>query len=1259
MAKVLVVDDVAENRELVAMLMRYAQHEALEAEDGEAALALVRAHHPDLVICDVLMPQMDGYAFVRALRNEPAVAATKVVFYTATFLEKEASVLAAACGVTHVLTKPCDPEEILRVAALALSTPQRPMVQVPAATDFDRDHLRLVSDKLVVKALELEEANHRLAALTELAMQLASEREPTELLDKFCQGVRVLFGARGAILAVRDKYDTGKVHLALAGLTAEERSCLTELPLDLETAEEVLRTRTPLRFQSGAGHAPMRFAVTQVLPEVHSAVVVPVVSLHHGYGWIMLIDKLDQAGFSEDDEHTLAVQAAQTGRIYENGSLYAKVQQQLGLLQAQTAEREQAEALLRLDHAVALALAASDDTLQGLRSVLRTVCESQGWELGRYWRVDANENVLKLEMLWSPQGRLSTHFLERLQKDNVRQPGEGLAGTVWQSGQPLWIPDVHREARVLLETPVDEGLRCANLFPVFDASRIIGVLSFLSQEMREPDARLQAAGKTIANQLGQFLQRREAEAALLASERFARSTLDSLSEHICVLDKDGVIVATNRAWREFAEENGASAHAVSEGANYLEACARADALGTPEAAVFAEHVREVLRGQRNTFSIKYRCDSMTQRRWFLARVSRFSGTGPVRVVVAHEDITQNQQAEERIQRLHRVTTVMSDINALIVRVPNRDELFREACRISIHTGRFKKAWIGLLNPASMHIDVMAQCDDGTAQNYFEAMLQALHAHLQQEDSRMMRLVLHGETIIENDIATSAWMTEREAALATGSRSLAALPLIVSKRTAGVLVLHAGETDFFDAGEMSLLKELANDISFAMDHIAQSDELNRLAYYDGLTGQANAMLFNERLTQMVVAAVEKQTSLALAIIDVERFKSINDSLGRHTGDEVLREVARRIALAATDPTRMARVGADQFAVVFPDAAAEYEIARVLQEFYQSVFGEPLLVGEEVLRLSAKIGIALCPADGDSAETLYLNAEAALKRAKSKSERLFFYDARMAASIAEKLALETRLREALALSRFVLYYQPKVDTVTRRIEGVEALIRWQDPELGLVPPVRFIPLLEETGLISEVGAWALERAVLDRIQWTSLGLAAPRIAVNVSAVQLRKPDFVATVELALRLGGQDPGIDLEITESAAMENIDDTIVKLQTLRAAGIDLSIDDFGTGYSSLAYLAKLPVQVLKIDRAFIMTMNDNPANMTLVSTMVSLGHALGMKVVAEGVETEVEANHLRNLGCDQLQGYLISRPVPPERLAKMLESRCPETDKP
>jgi EAL domain-containing protein (putative c-di-GMP-specific phosphodiesterase class I) len=298
----------------------------------------------------------------------------------------------------------------------------------------------------------------------------------------------------------------------------------------------------------------------------------------------------------------------------------------------------------------------------------------------------------------------------------------------------------------------------------------------------------------------------------------------------------------------------------------------------------------------------------------------------------------------------------------------------------------------------------------------------------------------------------------------------------------------------------------------------------------------------------------------------------------------------------------------------------------------------------------MGLALSPDDGKDPDRLFLRAESALKKAKASGERYLFYAETMSERVAENLSLEDKLRTALKREEFVLHYQPKVDIDSRRVVGLEALIRWQSAELGLVPPMQFIPLLEETGMILEVGRWAFRRAVLDQAHWAAEGLHVPRIAVNVSAIQLRQRNFVESVTDAL--GGRY-AIDLEITESRIMEDIDANIEKLKRLRALGIGIAIDDFGTGYSSLAYLARLPVQTLKIDRAFISRMLQDDETMALVQTIISLARSLNLSTVAEGVESEEQADMLGLLRCDQLQGYLISKPLPPaETMAFLRQSQ-------
>ena len=368
--------------------------------------------------------------------------------------------------------------------------------------------------------------------------------------------------------------------------------------------------------------------------------------------------------------------------------------------------------------------------------------------------------------------------------------------------------------------------------------------------------------------------------------------------------------------------------------------------------------------------------------------------------------------------------------------------------------------------------------------------------------------------------------------------------------------------------------------------------------------------------------------------------MTDSLGRHAADQLLRELAQRFAHSVGDEAAVARVGADQFAAFIPDIETGERRRAGDRRLVAEMAECPFCGRRQRVAIVRQCGDRPFPVDGNDADILLKNAEAALKRAKSTGDRYHFYTRHLTERGAEKLGLESKLRRALENEEFVLHYQPKVDLETRRLKGVEALIRWQDPAAGLVPPGQFIPLMEETGLIAEVGTWVLQQACLDRSRWLERRFNVPRVAINVSTLQLRRSDFVRTVKNILRVAGSEAGIDIEVTESLIMQDVADNIAKLEAIRDLGVRIAIDDFGTGYSSLGYLARLPVEILKIDRSFVTAMLDDPSAMTLVSTIISLAHALRLEVVAEGVESEEQAKILRLLRCDQMQGYLISKPL-------------------
>jgi diguanylate cyclase (GGDEF)-like protein/PAS domain S-box-containing protein len=656
------------------------------------------------------------------------------------------------------------------------------------------------------------------------------------------------------------------------------------------------------------------------------------------------------------------------------------------------------------------------------------------------------------------------------------------------------------------------------------------------------------------------------------------------------------------------------------------------------------------RGSKTRWEMEYRIvrpDGTV--RWILARTFPIVGDdgNPVRVVGVATDITERKQAHAKIEHLNRVHAMLSGINALIVRVRDRDELFKEACRLAVDHGRFKMAWIGMLDAGAGEVGTVAHAGE---HGDFLRAIRVSAAPTPGRETLVSVAMRSQRAEVRNDIETDVEpMRHRDELLAHGCRAIAVLPLVVEARSVGCFVLATDEAGIFVDAELRLLNDLAGDVSFALGHIEKTDRLDYLAYYDALTGLANRNFFSERLSQYLDAANRAGTRLALVVAQTMRFETIGDAFGRQVGDVLFRQIAERFARSVGNSNEVGRVGPHHLAAVILDVREEGEVAHRVGEWWRKWLGETFRVGGNDLELSARSGIALFPSDGTDASTLLKSAEAALRKTTATDETHRFYTQHLSERIAEKFALESKLRRALTNEEFVLHYQAKIVIETRHVAGVEALIRWQSPELGLVPPNKFISLMEDTGMIVEVGAWALRQAMLDRTRWSERGVRAPRVAVNVSAVQIRRHDFVESIAEILRLGGVDPGIDIEITESLVMADIAANIEKLKAIRNLGVGIAIDDFGTGYSSLSYLAKLPVTVLKIDRSFTAAMLDDPGLMSLVSTMITLAHSLELAVVAEGVETEEQAKILRLLRCDQMQGYLISKPIAFEEMTTHL----------
>jgi diguanylate cyclase (GGDEF)-like protein/PAS domain S-box-containing protein len=599
------------------------------------------------------------------------------------------------------------------------------------------------------------------------------------------------------------------------------------------------------------------------------------------------------------------------------------------------------------------------------------------------------------------------------------------------------------------------------------------------------------------------------------------------------------------------------------------------------------------------------------------------------------------EKEEKVSRLTRVYAVSSGITSLIVHVDNREELFREACRIAVADGKFAMAWVGAFDPATQDVTPVAWAGEA-AEELTKAKSSARDDTPRGTGAVGMAIRARSPIFNNNILAQSFGGPRLQEIIRLGFQSQITLPLYENQAIVATLTLYTKERGYFDDAEVRLLTDLAADISFALENISRQHKLDYLAFYDELTGLANRSLFLERLAQHMRAAVSGGHKLALFFLDLERFRNINDSLGRPAGDALLKQVAEWLTRSVRDPNLLARLGADHFAIVLPEVNQDGDVARLLDKRLREFVEHPFRLNDTEIRVATKVGVALFPNDGTDADTLLKNAEAALKQAKERGDRILFYTQTMNEAVAGNLTLENQLRRALENEEFVLHFQPKVSLNTGKLTSAEALIRWNDPLTGLVPPGRFIPILEETGLIHDVGRWALRTAIAQSMRWRGAGLPAVRIAVNVSPLQLRSPGFIPELRQAISIDAHAAeGLELEITESVIMEDIKNCIAVLRAIRAMGLSVAIDDFGTGFSSLGYLAKLPVDTRKIDRSFVTEMTTGPDGMALVSMIINLAHSLKLNVVAEGVETEEQSRLLRLLHCDQMQGYLFSKPVP------------------
>jgi diguanylate cyclase (GGDEF)-like protein/PAS domain S-box-containing protein len=452
----------------------------------------------------------------------------------------------------------------------------------------------------------------------------------------------------------------------------------------------------------------------------------------------------------------------------------------------------------------------------------------------------------------------------------------------------------------------------------------------------------------------------------------------------------------------------------------------------------------------------------------------------------------------------------------------------------------------------------------------------------------------------------------------------------------------------DAGVVSHFIVVQYDITATKRY---ESELEFQTNRDALTGLANRGLLRDRLGQAISYAHRYDHPIWALFVDLDRFKFVNDTLGHQAGDILLKEVSNRLQAVVRDTDTVARMGGDEFVLVLPERSDAGLSTGIVQRIMEAI-AQPLTIEGHEFFISCSIGVAVYPADGETAEELIKHADVAMYRAKETGRNNFqFYTPAMNERALERLHIEGDLRNALEREEFTLHYQPQVDLRSGKIVGVEALIRWQHPELGMVSPVRFIGMAEENGLIIPIGAWVIREACLQNKAWQLSGLEPVRMSVNLSARQFAQQDLVESIANSLREADLAPEyLEIELTESLVMADVDRAIGILRELKALGVKLSIDDFGTGYSSLSYLKRFPIDVLKIDRSFVNDITIDPDDAAIVASIISLAHSLRLQVIAEGVETEDQLVYLCEHDCDQMQGYFFSRPVTADAITSMLK---------
>ena len=1102
MATILIVDDHVLNRQFLMVLLGYSGHSLIEAADGAEGLHLACARQPDLVIADILMPHMDGYEFVTRLRAIPSIAETPVIFYTAAYHEREASLMALACGVQWILPKPSDPDLILKTVHEALGMPAKSLPTATPAVQPEQTRLNGLDNQLSEYLVELETSSHlmsemvnkgsdraadieglqqvvqrlskalsslqavslRLTALIELGIELASERNPQRLLASSCRVVQDICVSKYAAVGILTEDRSRLEHFVMRGM---DEAALARMPWPSPQdglLGEILAARAPKRIVFHDGD-PSTLGLPPEHPPVSSILIAPIASQGKSFGWLYLVDKLGAGEFSEVDERAAATVAAQLAVVYENLQLYGAIERQHGQLKLEVGDRKRAQEALRRTLRARTVMAECNhvmvhatDEMSLLKDMCRTVVEAGGYRSARidYLEDDGSEvQVASAEM--AGNGSMIHH-------DDASMA----------SARPWIVIDVAGTLQMQRDEHTAHEQDLSVSLPLKNRGEVFGVLTIFESPPNKFDAEQIAMLEELADDISYGVVSLRTKAAREQAELALRSTEEKLSSILDSID--------NVVW------------------------------------------------------------SMSDKEFIY-------------------------------------------LNSMVEQIYGRPVE---------HFYRDRQLWFRSIHPEDRDAAIEAHDRLGRTTSF----------------TQEYRIVRPDGTI--------RWIEERARAIRN------------------------------EKGQLQRVDGIAIDIS---ERKAYEARIEYLAGHDALTNLANRNLLGDRITQAMAHARRNGLLLALLFLDLDRFKGVNDSFGHELGDSLLLEVSQRLKLVIREGDTVARQGGDEFIILLTDIQRPQDVTVVTWKIFEA-FQAPFLIRGHELFVSTSIGATIFPDDGEDIQSLLRNADLAMYRAKEERGNTFqFYSREMSVRALERAELESALRRALDRKDFELFYQPKVEATNSRIIGAEALIRWNHPEMGLVSPTRFIPMAEEIGLIVPIGDWVLHTACAQNKAWQDAGLPPICISVNLSARQFQQENLVQSVAAALHdMGLEARHLELELTESIVMNSAELFVTKLKELEDLGVQLSIDDFGTGYSSLSYLKRFPLHHLKIDQSFVRDIATDADDAAITSTVISLGHSLNLKVIAEGVETQEQVNFLREHNCDEMQGYYFSRPLPATEFATLLQ---------